>query len=81
MPSATVLRTSRATGVVTPAWKLASIGEQFSGWQTNRRGIFAIWPARSSSENAMKHPSTLLPAPAGMTMLSGARKFRSSQIS
>lgn len=81
VPSATVGSTSRGTGVSTPAWKLASTGEQFRGWATNRRGRRWICPAASSSAKPMAQPSTLLPAPAGITTLSGASKPKSSHIS
>ncbi len=58
VPSARVLRISRGTGVSTPAWKLASIGEQFSGCEANRRGILLIWPAamREQGENRVSEP-------------------------
>src|SRR5579872_6481830 len=74
VPSAIVLRTSRATGVWTPAWNAASIGEQFSGCAANRRGSFVIWPAFISSRKPNAQPSRLLPAPTATMTLSGARK-------
>ncbi|MNT36835.1 hypothetical protein D3C72_1729420 [compost metagenome] len=81
VPSATVGSTSRGTGPSAPAWKLASTGEQFSGWATNNRGSRLICPAARSSANPIAQPSTLLPAPAGITTLSGAWKPKSSHIS
>src|SRR3954452_23539569 len=81
VPSAMVLFTSRATGVSTPALKLASIGEQLSGCAVNRRGSLVIWPAFNSSRKPKAQPSRELPAPTGTMTLSGARKPRSSQIS
>ncbi|KAG0911311.1 hypothetical protein G6F31_021518 [Rhizopus arrhizus] len=81
VPSATVGSTSRGTALSTPAWKLASTGEQCSGCATKSLGKRRICPAASNSANPMAQPSTLLPAPAGITTLSGAWKPKSSHIS